>query len=216
LIGFSDRAIRSHAVQRLEPMEDDVLLAYLLQLVQVLKYETYLECDLAKFLLRRALKSQRVGHFFFWYLKSEIHMPEAAVRFGLLLEAYCRGCGSHMPDLQAQVEVLKQVEEVADQLKDKGIKDKAEYARTVLGKAKVTGFQLPLEPSIRLNKVEVKKVFDSAQKPLWLRFDNEDPVGSPYNVMFKVRDERRTSGVGVVVDSAAWVGLAPLNVFGYV
>jgi phosphatidylinositol-4,5-bisphosphate 3-kinase len=64
--GFSDRTIRSHAVQRLEPMGDDQLLAYLLQLVQVLKYESYLDCDLARFLLRRALKSQRVGHFFFW------------------------------------------------------------------------------------------------------------------------------------------------------
>eukprot|EP00730_Choanoeca_flexa_P008408 TRINITY_DN12483_c0_g1_i4.p1 TRINITY_DN12483_c0_g1~~TRINITY_DN12483_c0_g1_i4.p1 ORF type:complete len:1013 (+),score=316.78 TRINITY_DN12483_c0_g1_i4:28-3066(+) len=188
---FSDRAIRSHAVQRLEPMSDDVLLSYLLQLVQVLKYETYLECDLAKFLLRRALKNQRVGHFFFWYLKSEIHLPEVSVRFGLLLEAYCRGCGSHMSDLKAQVEMLKQVEVVGDEIKEKQIKDKKEYAIAALSKANFTAFQLPLEPSIRLTKVEVKKVFGSAQKPLWLRFDNEDPDGAQYNVMFKNGDDLR-------------------------
>jgi hypothetical protein len=66
-------------------MSDDKLLAYLMQLVQVsdacsimlsrqtssltqvLKYESFLDNDLARFLLRRALKNQRVGHFFFWY-----------------------------------------------------------------------------------------------------------------------------------------------------
>lgn len=63
---FSHRDIRSHAVESLESMDNDKLLSYLLQLVQVLKYETYLDCDLATFLLRRALKSQRIGHFFFW------------------------------------------------------------------------------------------------------------------------------------------------------
>lgn len=32
-----------------------------------------------------------------------MHNPEVAVRFGLLLEAYCRGSPSHMETLSAQV-----------------------------------------------------------------------------------------------------------------
>ena len=42
---------------------------YLLQLVQVLKFEAYLDCQLGKFLLRKALKNKSIGHFFFWHLR---------------------------------------------------------------------------------------------------------------------------------------------------
>lgn len=36
---------------------------------QVLKYEAYLDCDLAKFLLRRALWNRKIGHSLFWLLR---------------------------------------------------------------------------------------------------------------------------------------------------
>ena len=48
---------------------DAELLQYLLQLVQVLKYESYLDCDLVEFLLERALNNQKVGHYMFWLLR---------------------------------------------------------------------------------------------------------------------------------------------------
>ena len=48
---------------------DDKLLMYLLQLVQVLKFESYLDCALGQFLLRRALSNKTIGHFFFWHLR---------------------------------------------------------------------------------------------------------------------------------------------------
>ena len=35
--------------------------------------------------------------------RAEMHNPEVAVRYGLMLEAYCRGCPSHMEKLSAQV-----------------------------------------------------------------------------------------------------------------
>lgn len=50
-------------------LSDDELLQYLIQLVQVLKYESYLDCDLTTFLLERALSNRRIGHFLFWYLR---------------------------------------------------------------------------------------------------------------------------------------------------
>lgn len=48
---------------------DDELFQYLLQLVQVLKYESYLDCELTKFLLGRALANRKIGHFLFWHLR---------------------------------------------------------------------------------------------------------------------------------------------------
>lgn len=48
---------------------DDDLLLYLLQLVQALKHENYLYCDLVQFLLQRALRNRRIGHFLFWHLR---------------------------------------------------------------------------------------------------------------------------------------------------
>uniref|UniRef100_A0A671U1P9 Phosphatidylinositol-4,5-bisphosphate 3-kinase, catalytic subunit delta n=1 Tax=Sparus aurata TaxID=8175 RepID=A0A671U1P9_SPAAU len=67
---FPDPAVRSFTIRCLRKLSDDELLQYLIQLVQVLKYESYLDCDLATFLLERALSNRRIGHFLFWHLRS--------------------------------------------------------------------------------------------------------------------------------------------------
>lgn len=72
----------------------------------MLKYELYHDSALSRFLLRRALRSREVGHALYWYLKSEMHVPTITERYGLLLEAYLRGCGSHRQELKKQEEVL--------------------------------------------------------------------------------------------------------------
>lgn len=51
---------------------DDHLLLYLLQLVQALKHECYLQNDLVEFLLHKALNNQKIGHYLFWHLRFEI------------------------------------------------------------------------------------------------------------------------------------------------
>ena len=66
---FADADVRAYGVRQLEGMSDAQVLDYLLQLVQVLKYEPYLDCALARFLLKRSLNNKLVGHYFFWYLK---------------------------------------------------------------------------------------------------------------------------------------------------
>eukprot|EP00053_Salpingoeca_punica_P012500 m.111953 g.111953 ORF g.111953 m.111953 type:complete len:1024 (-) comp15963_c0_seq1:1685-4756(-) len=189
--GYPDEMIRRHAVAALETLTDDKLISYLLQLVQVLKFESYLNNDLARFLLRRALRNQRVGHFLFWYLRSEMHVPESSLRFGLLLEAYCRGCGDHIIELMYQHESLRKIEDIAEQLKDKSIRDKEEFAHQKFASASIQPFLLPLDPHVRLSTCECRKVFDSAQKPLWLKCKNYDPDGEEANVMFKCGDDLR-------------------------
>ena len=87
----------------------------------MLKYELYLDNDLSRFLLERALKNQRIGHYFFWYLRSEMHLADTQLRYGLLLEAYCRGCGGHMQVLQKQVDAIDQLLTIANDIKPKTV-----------------------------------------------------------------------------------------------
>ena len=44
-------------------------------------------------LSRHNIIFRKIGHFFFWHLKSEMSSPVFSIRFGLLLEAFCRGLG---------------------------------------------------------------------------------------------------------------------------
>lgn len=83
---YADTAVRAYAVAALEALQNDDLLPYLLQLVQVLKYEPYHDSALARFLLRRALGNTIVGHQLVWFLRSELHVADIALRYGLLLE----------------------------------------------------------------------------------------------------------------------------------
>ena len=56
---------------------DKELLQYLLQLAQVLKYEPYLDCDLSRFLLERALSNKKIGHFLFWHLRYALLLAQS-------------------------------------------------------------------------------------------------------------------------------------------
>lgn len=53
---------------------DEDLSLFLLQLVQALKHESYLCCDLVEFLLTRALQNQKIGHYLFWHLRYVIYV----------------------------------------------------------------------------------------------------------------------------------------------
>lgn len=81
--------------------KDSILISF--SAIQVLKFESYLDCDLAMFILKRALYNQVLGHSLFWLLRAEMHNPEVSVRFGLMLEAYLRGAPDHIKSLQKQV-----------------------------------------------------------------------------------------------------------------
>jgi phosphatidylinositol-4,5-bisphosphate 3-kinase len=83
-----------------------------------LKNEPYYDNSLARFLLKRAFKSQRIGFDLFWNLKSEMKNPRYKYRFGLLLEAYCRGISRNMlKDLLKQVDVIDKLSMLAVEIK---------------------------------------------------------------------------------------------------
>ena len=73
---YADIQVRDWAVQCLECVGDNKLIMYLLQLVQALKFEPYLECALGQFLLRRALQNKVIGHFLFWHLRYDLQLTQ--------------------------------------------------------------------------------------------------------------------------------------------
>eukprot|EP00038_Savillea_parva_P019908 m.29625 g.29625 ORF g.29625 m.29625 type:complete len:1049 (-) comp4612_c0_seq1:212-3358(-) len=189
---FADSMTRSHAVKAMRMMTDAELETILLQMCQVLKYELYLDNDLSRFLLERALGNQRIGHFFFWHLRSEMHLPETQLRYGLLLEAYCRGCGGHMPLLQAQVDALNQLVRIACDIKPKSVPKEKRLAIVADGlkEANLQPFLNPYDPSQILNPPACKDVMDSKKLPLWLMFKNAQSDEN-INVIFKAGDDLR-------------------------
>jgi phosphatidylinositol-4,5-bisphosphate 3-kinase catalytic subunit alpha/beta/delta len=70
LLMFTSPVVRGYAISRLELLTNNELFLYLLQLVQAVKQEPYHLSALAQFLIKRSVADpERIGHFFFWYLK---------------------------------------------------------------------------------------------------------------------------------------------------
>ncbi|GCC34161.1 hypothetical protein chiPu_0012634 [Chiloscyllium punctatum] len=198
---FPSRYVRLLAINCLKKLSEEELLQYLLQLVQVLKYEPYLDSELTKFLLDRALSNKKIGHFLFWHLRSEMHFPAVSLRFGLILEAYCRGTSYHMKSLLKQCEALKKMKALNDFVKSssqKTTKPKTKEAmhlfmRQDTYKEALSNLYSPLNPSILLTElwVEKCKFMDSKMKPLWIVHKNQRYDGNPMGILFKNGDDLR-------------------------
>ncbi|KAJ5074669.1 pi-3 kinase [Anaeramoeba ignava] len=193
---YSDNNVREYAVTCLEQMDDQELEDYLPQLVQVLKYESYHNSALALFLLRRALLSPwKIGSIFFWYLKSELHVPEYSERFGLLIEGYLYGCGFHRKIIFNENEGFKKITEIAKQV----AKLKDHDQRMALLTKQLNTFKFPNRLFIPLSsswtadsfRVEKCKYMDSKKVPLWLVFGNSELKTSTYSIIFKYGDDLR-------------------------
>ncbi|XP_063236433.1 phosphatidylinositol 4,5-bisphosphate 3-kinase catalytic subunit delta isoform isoform X2 [Bacillus rossius redtenbacheri] len=195
---YADQEVRSFAVRCLHDASDDEVLLFLLQLVQAVKHESYLSCDLVEFLLKRALNNQKIGHYLFWHLRSEMQVASVSVRFGLMLEAYCRGCQEHMRALQRQATCLEKLKEASKAVRLVRDKDKARAALQKLlteehYKESFSKFVNPLDPSFRCTQVwhERCRVMDSKMRPLWIILENADRHGEDIYLIFKNGDDLR-------------------------
>ncbi|XP_074655826.1 phosphatidylinositol 4,5-bisphosphate 3-kinase catalytic subunit alpha isoform-like [Tubulanus polymorphus] len=204
LLDFStlDIRVRKYAVDCLDQgFSDEMLSQFLLQLVQVLKFEPYLENPLTRFLVKRALVNQKIGHFFFWHLKSEMHNIPIRLKFGLILEAYCRGCGHYLKQLNRQVEALEKLAKLSDTLKmekdDDQMKILCEQVQQADFLAALQNFHSPLNNQHLLGSLHVDrcKVMSSKKRPLWLAWENQDPMSDllylDYKIIFKNGDDLR-------------------------
>ncbi|XP_053331098.1 phosphatidylinositol 4,5-bisphosphate 3-kinase catalytic subunit delta isoform-like [Spea bombifrons] len=203
LLDFSipDCFVRSFTLSCLMKLTNDELCLYLLQLVQVLKWEPYHDCDLTRFLLERALMHRRTGHFLFWHLRSEMHVPSVAVRFGLILEAYCRGSSYHMKVLMKQAEALTKLKELNDFVRSGVQKTRRPLAKEAMHmclsqddyREALSHMYSPLDPNTMLTDVcvELCTFKDSKMKPLWIVYNNELSGGRRLAIMFKNGDDLR-------------------------
>ncbi|XP_067096273.1 phosphatidylinositol 4,5-bisphosphate 3-kinase catalytic subunit delta isoform isoform X2 [Osmerus mordax] len=198
---FPDPNVRAFTVRCLRKLRDDELLQYLLQLVQVLKYEAYLECDLTTFLLERALSNKRIGHFLFWHLRSEMHVASVSLRFGLILEAYCRGNIYHIKTLMKQNEALGKMKALNDFVKSGSQKTSRQQTTEDMKLCikqeayleALSDLLSPLNPSIILSEIcaDRCKFMDSKMKPLWLMYKNPWLQSETLGIIFKNGDDLR-------------------------
>nr|XP_019600950.1 PREDICTED: phosphatidylinositol 4,5-bisphosphate 3-kinase catalytic subunit gamma isoform isoform X2 [Rhinolophus sinicus]XP_019600951.1 PREDICTED: phosphatidylinositol 4,5-bisphosphate 3-kinase catalytic subunit gamma isoform isoform X2 [Rhinolophus sinicus]XP_019600952.1 PREDICTED: phosphatidylinositol 4,5-bisphosphate 3-kinase catalytic subunit gamma isoform isoform X2 [Rhinolophus sinicus] len=205
---FSDENVRAIAVQKLESLEDDDVLHYLLQLVQAVKFEPYHDSALARFLLKRGLRNKRIGHFLFWFLRSEIAQSRHyQQRFAVILEAYLRGCGTAMlHDFTQQVRVIEMLQKVTIDIKSLSAEKYDVSSQVVLQlKQKLENlqnsnlpesFRVPYDPGLKAGTLVVEKckVMASKKKPLWLEFKCADPTAlsnETIGIIFKHGDDLR-------------------------
>ncbi|XP_017048808.1 phosphatidylinositol 4,5-bisphosphate 3-kinase catalytic subunit delta isoform [Drosophila ficusphila] len=196
---YPDPAVRRFAIRCLQLLKDEDLLLYLLQLVQAIKHESYLESDLVVFLLERALRNQRIGHYFFWHLRSEMQTPSIQTRFGLLLEVYLKGCKHHVAPLRKQLHVLEKLKQGSliaihgGSSKEKVKAVLQNFLRDQRNSAVFQNIQNPLNPSFRCSGVisDRCKVMDSKMRPLWVVFQNADVNSSDVHIIFKNGDDLR-------------------------
>uniref|UniRef100_A0A8C4HG07 Phosphatidylinositol 4,5-bisphosphate 3-kinase catalytic subunit gamma isoform n=1 Tax=Dicentrarchus labrax TaxID=13489 RepID=A0A8C4HG07_DICLA len=199
---FADMTVRRLAVQRLESLSNDDVLKYLLQLVQTLKVEPYHDSFLARYLIQRALQSKRIGHFFFWYVRSEVAgCPYFRQRMAVILEAYLLGCGQAMLDsFTQQVQAVEALQEVAVMIKNFYPDNLSPTAplklQELLRNCNLPiEFLLPFDPRIKAGMILLDKckVMASKKKPLWLEFSPmpSPTSATPVGIIFKQGDDLR-------------------------
>ena len=192
---FPDSHVREYAVEHLKSIDDNDLKEYVLQLVQVVKHEPYHSSPVGRFLIGKALKNTTIGHYVFWHMKSEMHLPDVRERYGILLSSYLMLCGPMRSTLcnqnlaqQAFVRVAEDIKKIKD--KDERLKVLRERLHDIIIPS---SYSLPLNPRIVCGnlKVEKCKYMDSKKLPLWLVINNVDPVGKPVYIIFKAGDDLR-------------------------
>ena len=86
---FPDENVRLYAVNRISHLSDEDIAMYMIQLSQILMFETQHLSPLAELLIERALRNPHVvGHELYWVLKSQLYFKVAQERFGLILEQF--------------------------------------------------------------------------------------------------------------------------------
>ncbi|GFO42474.1 phosphatidylinositol 4,5-bisphosphate 3-kinase catalytic subunit delta isoform [Plakobranchus ocellatus] len=198
---YPDHNVRYFAVNCLDAeLSDDDVCQYMLQLVQALKFETHLNSHLAKFLLRRALKNQHLGHKLFWLLRSESHNPAVTTQYSLILQCYLEHNPDHLEALSKQQEALKKLCAINLLIKESDIAKREEATQMMQQvlqqpsyKSCLSNLFSPLSPLYKLSTLKVKncRFMKSKKRPLWLTWTNSDLAGPDVQIMYKNGDDLR-------------------------
>ena len=132
--------------------------------------------------------------------------PLFTVRFGLVLEAFCRGLCSHLKGLIRQVEAMDKLTLLSDTLKEKrneAYKDRNKFFKEQIQQSDyleaLQNFCSPVNAAQYLGQLQVEpcRILDSAKKPLWLVWENPDPMAelffTNHAIIFKSGDGKLPS-----------------------
>ena len=210
---YVNEIIRNFAVDCLRKVNPLNIQTYLLQLVQALKYEKNHDNSLARFLIEEAIEHPiTIGHEFFWHLRSEMNNQDVQQRFGLYLEVFLSKISRPLFRIfKDEDNLLKSLIIIAEKIKT--IKNTEERDRifredinNIDGYLKINKKEvsLPLNFKMRIKGIIADKcrIMKSKKKPLWLTFENADPLGSAIVVMLKVGDDLRMDMVTLQIFKA--------------
>ena len=85
-----------------------------------------------------------------------MHVQSVSVRFGLILEAYCRGTLEHMSQLSRQLDCLEKLKKSSQLVRKRRDKDKARSTLKEFISEKhnlVSNIRSPLDPSFNCTKI---------------------------------------------------------------
>ena len=94
------------------------------------------------------------------FYRSEMHVGAVSIRFGLILEAYCRGSQQHMKALFKQMECLDKLKTSMEQLKLRGKDRKAilqafqDFVQEPHCQEAFSNVLNPLDPSFRWKRIK--------------------------------------------------------------
>jgi hypothetical protein len=205
---YTNELIREFAVSFLKRESFEEISHYLLQLIQALKYEKNVDNPLGIFLLEQAIIHPiTVGHEFFWHLRAEMYNPDVQKKYGLYLEVFLNKISGALYDIFKDEDyLLKELIDIAINVKKKIPKEERDKIfRQDLEKINAELNSKKKEISLPLNfKYRIKGIFadrcrimKSKKKPLWLTFQNSDPMGEDIVVMLKCGDDLRMDMVTI-------------------
>jgi len=202
-VHYADLKVRQFAIRCFEQLTDVSLQNYMLQLVQALKFELYLDNALCKFLIFRAWQNRKIGHYLFWHLKAEVCNKSSLVmraRYCVMIEAYLYGNIPHLHQLHRQNEAFIKMKSLNERVKDPsiGIKEIKTKARAALKETAaqyveaLSKVECPLDPNIDLKELVIDdcKVMNSKMRPLWLVF-KQSYRDKKISIIYKNGDDLR-------------------------
>jgi len=157
---------------------------------------------LARFLIEEAVEHPiTIGHEFFWHLRSEMNNQDVQQRFGLYLEIFLSKISRPLFRIfRDEDNLLKSLISIAEKIKNiKNVEERDRIFRedinVIDGYLKVNKKEvsLPLNFKFSIKGIIADKcrIMKSKKKPLWLSFENADPLGSAIVVMLKCGDDLR-------------------------
>jgi hypothetical protein len=200
---FCDKVVRDYAVSLIAELSEDKFYFYTPQLTQALVYEDYHSSSLCDLLIKRALECPyRIGHAFFWYLKSNIHVVVTYERYSLVIEQFCMMCGKYLNHLNTEISVNLLLADVSGQVltlkNDEKMtkKDIKPYAIEMLreGRKQLSSkFRLTINNEIECTgfNLDYFNIFSSKKMPLLLELTNHDCNAEPIQTIFKNGDDLR-------------------------